>query len=410
MKHTLNITMALITFTLLFVLSACSSKPLITQETITVQSSEQVSIKAKAGAQSYKWRQLSGMSVVLVADDTDTLQFVAPEVNKEETLVFEVEAKFGDTVQKALVTVVVSPLGDNTDDNTTDGDNDDTNSSSSGGSDDNTTDGNNDDNTTIDGGTGGDTDNNATTTPTVTLTLLKLTINKISLNKDKNTTVKVMATYSDGTSKEITDKVEWVVTPSDAVKVTNTTLTALKDTSTTVKAKLGAVTSDAISLNIYWEVNGHTLPPEPDKAVNDSTLLGIDSNDNGVRDDVERWIYETYKDKHPIHIDIGMQSAKARQKILEQPDKAKEIHDFVSAPIYCEGYYRVYAKIFGDHISIQERINGSVFDEKTFNTKAREDAYWEYDTLLSGDSYTVPKPREGKNYCDFNTSKYTKDK
>ena len=55
-------------------------------------------------------------------------------------------------------------------------------------------------------------------------------------------------------------------------------------------------------------INGHTLPPEPDKALNDSTLLGIDSNNNGVRDDVERWIYITYKDKHPIHIDIAMQA------------------------------------------------------------------------------------------------------
>ena len=408
MKHTLNITMALITFTLLFVLSACSSKPLITQETITVQSSEQVSIKAKAGAQSYKWRQLSGMSVVLVADDTDTLQFVAPEVNKEETLVFEVEAKFGDTVQKALVTVVVSPLGDNTDDNTTDGDNDDTNSSSSGGSDDNTTDGNNDDNTTIDGGTGGDTDNNATTTPTVTLTLLKLTINKISLNKDKNTTVKVMATYSDGTSKEITDKVEWVVTPSDAVKVTNTTLTALKDVSTTVKVKIDTVTSDAVSLNIYWEVNDHTLPPEPDPQVNNSTLLGIDVNDNGVRDDVERWIYETYKDKHPIHIDIAMQAGRAYKKVLETPERAKEIREVVNASIHCNWYYKGYAKYFNEPLLVKKEITPAVHS-KYFDTRERQDVYWQYDTLLSGGVYDLPAIDTLKTYCEFNTSKYDKE-
>jgi len=55
-------------------------------------------------------------------------------------------------------------------------------------------------------------------------------------------------------------------------------------------------------------IYGHRLPPEPDTVVNNSTLLGIDVNNNGVRDDVERWIYETYKDKHPIHIDIAMQA------------------------------------------------------------------------------------------------------
>ena len=51
-----------------------------------------------------------------------------------------------------------------------------------------------------------------------------------------------------------------------------------------------------------WIVDGHTLPPEPDKALNDTMLLGIDVNNNGVRDDVERWIYKTYD--HPIKRDI----------------------------------------------------------------------------------------------------------
>jgi hypothetical protein len=37
-------------------------------------------------------------------------------------------------------------------------------------------------------------------------------------------------------------------------------------------------------------IHGYTLPTEPDPTINNSTLLGIDSNDNGVRDDVEIWI------------------------------------------------------------------------------------------------------------------------
>ncbi len=36
------------------------------------------------------------------------------------------------------------------------------------------------------------------------------------------------------------------------------------------------------------------LPPMPDKKLNDSTLLWIDTNANGVRDDLEREIVETY--------------------------------------------------------------------------------------------------------------------
>ena len=46
---------------------------------------------------------------------------------------------------------------------------------------------------------------------------------------------------------------------------------------------------------VWNDING-TLPPEPDSAENNATLVGVDSNDNGIRDDVERAIYLQYKD------------------------------------------------------------------------------------------------------------------
>jgi len=42
-------------------------------------------------------------------------------------------------------------------------------------------------------------------------------------------------------------------------------------------------------------INGYTLPPEPDPKINNATLLGVDSNNNGVRDDVERWIVKNFE-------------------------------------------------------------------------------------------------------------------
>ena len=52
-------------------------------------------------------------------------------------------------------------------------------------------------------------------------------------------------------------------------------------------------------------------------------------------------------------------------------------------------------------ITIKKRI-----DKKYFNTEVRTQQYIIYQNTLSGDSYTVPWPSEGKNYCDFNTTKY----
>jgi hypothetical protein len=249
------------------------------------------------------------------------------------------------------------------------------------------------------------TQNNTTQEDVTGLKSLTLTIDKTTLNKDENTTVKVMASYEDGSSKEITDKVAWVVTPESSVVVTKQILTAKKDNPTRLKAKLGNVLSNSISLDIAWVVNGHMLPPKPDKTLNDSTLLGVDMNGNGVRDDVERWIYETYKDKHPIYIDIAMQYGRAYKLVLEQYKKAKEIREVVNAPIHCNWYYKGYAQFFNELPLVTKIINSSIFS-KYFNTKERKDIYWQYDVLLSGDSYDLPEVEKLKTYCDFNTSVY----
>ena len=152
-------------------------------------------------------------------------------------------------------------------------------------------------------------------------------------------------------------------------------------------------------------INGHTLPPEPNTALNNRTLLGVDSNSNGVRDDVERWIYETYKDKHPIHIDIAMQAARGYKLVLEHPERAKEIHKRVNGALYCGWYYQYDVEDLGKTILIHERIDTPV-KSKYFNTKSRSKVYWKYDKLLSGDSYALPRMKERKSLCDFNTSKY----
>ncbi len=221
------------------------------------------------------------------------------------------------------------------------------------------------------------TQSGQTTSPQVTptpvdtngLKNLVLTIDKTTLNKDENTTLKVMATYEDGTSKEMTDKVEWVITPESSVVVTKQILIAKKDNPTILKAKLGNVLSNSINLDITWVVNGHILPPEPDKMVNDSTLLGVDVNGNGVRDDVERWIYETYKDKHPIHIDIAMQAGRAYKLVLETPERAKEIHNKVSAALSCEAYYQIYAKYLNESLLVSKDIVTKYFRKSIyFNT------------------------------------------
>lgn len=62
-------------------------------------------------------------------------------------------------------------------------------------------------------------------------------------------------------------------------------------------------------------INGIAVPPDPDPAANNATLLGVDSNNNGVRDDVERQIASTYG-VSVDHYYAAMRSAIAEQAYL----------------------------------------------------------------------------------------------
>lgn len=240
-----------------------------------------------------------------------------------------------------------------------------------------------------------------------TLTSLSLESNVTILNVGETAELSVMVTYGDGSTSNLDANIEYIITPSDSAEMNGTVLTAKKDSNVTVQAKINGVLSNRLNLTIVWIVNGHVLPPEPDPTVNDSTLLGIDVNDNGVRDDVERWIYEEYKDKHPIYADIGMQASRGYKLILETPERAKEIHNEVRKARHCEAYYRYSAKYFNEPILIKRDFSTKYLRKKLyFNTQERKDAYRQYDTILSGGSYTLPSHNERKSACDFNTNKY----
>lgn len=90
----------------------------------------------------------------------------------------------------------------------------------------------------------------------------------------------------------------------------------------------------------------------------------------------------------------------AYKLVLETPERAKEIHDEVDKAIFCQLYYKYGAKYYGDPILIKYNAVDEYFRSKIyFNTKERMEAYDQYDTLLSGDSYMLPKEKEKKAMC-----------
>jgi hypothetical protein len=241
----------------------------------------------------------------------------------------------------------------------------------------------------------------------VTPVSLKIIPSPIGIKEGSTLNLEAAVVYSDDSENKI-DTAVWSSKDSNILSVEqNATATGVKEGETSVTAFYKGLTSKETQALVYLEINGHRLPFEPDPAINNSTLLGIDANENGVRDDVERWIYFKYKDKHPIHIDIAMQDARGNKKVLEMPEKAKEIRLDVNSAMYCQFYYKSNARYFNKPILVTERIITKEFSEKIyFNTQERYDVYRYYNSLLSGGSYALPDIKDRKSFCDFNTSKY----
>ncbi|MDR2152872.1 MAG: hypothetical protein LBO72_08625 [Helicobacteraceae bacterium] len=173
-------------------------------------------------------------------------------------------------------------------------------------------------------------------------------------------------------------------------------------------AKSSASSEENISSGYTKEggeiVNGFVLPPYPDPKVNDSTLLGIDSNNNGVRDDVERWLIFKYKDDHRIVTEIGFQGARAFQIAIQDPSKAKETTKLVEAAQACNWYFEDEATLMNEPILIDHSIiTTTAFKTVQFNTKERIKAFFAYDKALSGGVYELPRlSKDYRALCTFN--------
>jgi len=186
---------------------------------------------------------------------------------------------------------------------------------------------------------------------------------------------------------------------SSTLKFTAPTVTEKIDLVFKLNAKFDDPIHDQITISVYpiLIINGYRLPPEPNEEENNATLEGIDSNDNGVRDDVERWIYTTFEDKHPVHIEVGMQSARTWKRIFEDPSNP-ETTKMVDAAIDCATYYKIYSDplLIFEHISIFHKVRW-----QTTNNKEREEAFVAYDKALSGGVYTLTKVNKLKEQCTF---------
>ena len=229
---------------------------------------------------------------------------------------------------------------------------------------------------------------------------LSLDKSDIELNENNQTTINVSATYDDNSSVDVTNDVEWIMSNNSVVSISKNTITPTNEGITTLEAKYNNQTSTKITITVFKEVNGYKLPPEPDEKLNNSTLLGIDVNDNGIRDDVERKVILTYKE--PIKIELMMSYSKVGQEILANPvggaiENQKKISKIGDCSMYLKRQKQRPSNRF------------DFYENNVYNTKQRVRAYLDYNLALSGGVYGSSPADWNAQACDFDVEQMLKD-
>lgn len=137
------------------------------------------------------------------------------------------------------------------------------------------------------------------------------------------------------------------------------------------------------------------LPPDPGEA-GKVALEGIDSDGDGVRDDIERYIALTYPNSEKTRA-AATQNAKAIQAlVLDSSDKEASIRNAQeeSDALDCLSY------IHGMGTNTTRTIASELLAQM-LNTDARSRAYLTADEHLGGQHYPSTPLAERKLRCDF---------
>ncbi len=241
---------------------------------------------------------------------------------------------------------------------------------------------------------------------TADVLLLELLLKRTTLAENESAAVMVIAYFDDNSTEDVTDKVVWSSADSDVAEVEHGKVVAHEEGTTELHATYNSTLEQSVTVEVYKSVDGHRLPPEPDEDLNKETLLGIDVNDNGIRDDVERWIYlemEIQNGYPKIERAIGMQDAKAHQYILSDlENKDDKGVDAITASSDCWTWYEY---IKGSEDIGAERRFSLAMEDKVYNTKKRLISYSKFNASLSGRIFGTVPTLQTKYQCTFDIDK-----
>jgi len=137
---------------------------------------------------------------------------------------------------------------------------------------------------------------------------------------------------------------------------------------------------------------GNELPPDPGEA-GKATLEGIDSDGDGLRDDIQRYIVLTYPDSQKTRTAMRQFAIALNKAILESPDEE-------SALINTEFMHRASECLWYIHSRQSIKMSDFLMAEY-LNTLERSKAYLEYNSMLGGNVFGGKDIDEYRSSCTF---------
>lgn len=133
----------------------------------------------------------------------------------------------------------------------------------------------------------------------------------------------------------------------------------------------------------------------PNEKLNNKTIAGIDSDGDGIRDDIQRWINETYSDQPQIKMSMRQMAMGKQLELLSVADRTQSI---AASKKYLLGMDCLGIFVSTDAMSslLHE------LDSRMLNTKDRLDADIKSNSNFSGQSISLPNNGEEElSHCDF---------
>ena len=137
------------------------------------------------------------------------------------------------------------------------------------------------------------------------------------------------------------------------------------------------------------------LPPDPGPA-GEATLEGVDVNGNGIRDDIERWIYLTYPDSETLRRALIQEYYPMQNMIIHghQQDRDSVYNDM-------DAMQRSSECLFYVHPDNPHKIS-EVLESLIINTDDRFYGYMEASRMLGGGTFSGRPMSKWKYSCNFN--------